>query len=159
MNEAKFWLMIEAAWETVGGLKQARAQLAAGGVPEETVDDLQMALEEVIPALRTKLGQLSAEDLLQFDRILERKLFDLDREEVHDVTDGSDDGFLYARGFIVSMGPAFYEAVNRKPSLALLDSECEEMCYLSVHVYKRKYGDFPKSDICRETGSNKAGWA
>jgi hypothetical protein len=54
------------------------------------------ALEEVIPSLLATLEQLSQNDLLAFDQILERKLFEIDRAEVQEQTDGSDDGFLYA---------------------------------------------------------------
>ncbi len=43
---------------------------------------------------------------MAFDRMLERKLplYNVDRQEIQEVTDGSDDGFLYARGFIVALG-------------------------------------------------------
>jgi hypothetical protein len=58
------------------------------------------------------------EELTSLDRVVERKLYDLDREDVHEVTDGSDDGFLYARGFIVAMGKDFYGAVLANPSVA-----------------------------------------
>jgi len=33
------------------------------------------------------------------------------------------------------------------------------MCYLPFHVYAKKFGDMPKSDISRETGFNKGGWS
>ncbi|MET8089612.1 hypothetical protein [Micromonospora sp. NPDC005220] len=50
------------------------------------------------------------------DPVVERKLHDIDREDIHEVTDGSDDGFLYARGFIVALGRAYYEAVRTRPA-------------------------------------------
>jgi hypothetical protein len=34
--------------------------------------------------------------------VLERTLYDIDRADIQAVTDGSDDGFLYARGFVVA---------------------------------------------------------
>ncbi len=101
---------------------------------------------------------LSAAELLAFDRILEKKLYEIDRAEIQEHTDGSDDGFLYARGFVVAAGKGYYDAVNAKPSIALMDFECEEMCYLSWHIHNEKFGDVPQSGISRETGSNKAGW-
>ena len=79
----------------------------------------------MVAALRTQLDRLSAADLLAFDRILERKQYDIDRQEVQEHTDGSDDGFLYARGFIVAAGRGYYDAVNADPSVALTDLECE----------------------------------
>jgi hypothetical protein len=119
---------------------------------------LMESLEEVIPTLQAQLDQLSAEELLLFDRILERKLFDIDRAEIHEYTDGSDDGFLYARGFIVAVGKGYYDAVNAKPATAMMDLECEEMCYLPWHLYHDKFGEMPASGISRESCSNKAGW-
>jgi hypothetical protein len=109
--------------------------------------------------LTTALNQLDADDLLTFDRILERKLYELDRADIHDYTDGSDDGFLYCRGFIVSIGQEYYELVKANPSRALIDIEFEELCYHPHWLYEEKYGSMPASDISREIGSNPSGWA
>jgi hypothetical protein len=160
MDDTRFWAMIETAWQAVGGKTKARQKLAAGKLSEEKGEELMEALEEVIPTLRESLGELSATELLAFDQILERKLFDIDRSEIQEHTDGSDDGFLYARGFIVAAGKEYYDAVNAKPSIAMTDLECEEMCYLSWHVHQEKFGEFPASSagISRESCSNKAGW-
>jgi hypothetical protein len=158
MEENQFWKMIESAWKSTAGKTKARAMLAQGKLSEDKAEELWEALEEVIPVLREDLDQLSADELLAFDRILERKLFEIDRAEVHEYTDGSDDGFLYARGFIVAAGRGYYDAVNADPSKAMMDQECEEMCYLSCHLYREKFGEMPPSEICRESNSNKAGW-
>ena len=158
MDESRFWAMIETAWKAVGGKLKVRQKLADGNLSEEKAEELLEVLEQVIPALRGNLNQLSAADLLAFDRILERKLYDIDRAEIQEHTDGSDDGFLYARGFIVAAGRGYYDAVNGKPSIALMNLECEEMCYLSLHIYEEKFGDLPQSGISRESHSNKAGW-
>lgn len=160
MDSQRFWKMIEDAWNAAGDHRSERKLLAAGELSEEQAYELQEALDEVIPSLKIALDKLSQEELLAFDRILEKKLYNIDREEVHEVTDGSDDGFLYARGFIVAMGKGFYEAVNKDPSKALTDFECEEMCYLSFHLYTKKFGEMPNvSEISRESGSNQSGWA
>jgi hypothetical protein len=158
MNETQFWLIIEDAWSDVGGWYQERGQLANGQLPDDNLDTLANALDEFIPALRVRLQSLSQDDLLTFDRILERKLWDIDRAEIQEITDGSNDGFLYARGFIVAAGRDFYEAVNTTPARARTDVECENMCYLSYHVYKEKFGEMPRSGISRESVSNPAGW-
>jgi Protein of unknown function (DUF4240) len=159
MDQQRFWSMIETAWGAVGGETKSRQRLAEGRLSEEGAYALEEALEEVIPALREQLVGLSAEDLLQFDRILERKLYDIDRAEIQEQTDGSDDGFLYCRGFIVALGLGYYDAVRANPAVALLDAECEEMCYLSLHLYHERFGEAPPSGISRETQSNSAGWA
>lgn len=158
MDEARFWSMIESAWKAAGGHTRARQRLAEGKLSEERAEELVDATEEMLPALREELAKLPADELLAFDRILERKLYDIDRAEIQEHTDGSDDGFLYARGFIVAAGKAYYDAVNAQPARALADLECEEMCYLSFHVYQEKYGDVPPSGICRESCCNPAGW-
>ena len=158
MTEKRFWSLIESAWEVVGGEVKARQKLAEGKLSEDKAYALAEALEEVVPALRGLLGQLPAAQLLEFDRILERKLFAIDRAEIQERTDGSDDGFLYARGFIVAAGVGYYEAVNAKPSVALFDLECEEMCSVSLLLYRDKFGDMPPSGISSASCSNKAGW-
>jgi hypothetical protein len=158
MDENRFWSMIEAAWATVGGKVASRQGLAQGKLTEEHAYALQDELEEVVPALREQLAVLSDDELLAFDRILERKLYDIDRADIHERTDGSDDGFLYCRGFIVALGRQYYDAVRANPDVAVVDAECEAMCYLSFHLYLEKFGEIPPSDICRETGSNSVGW-
>jgi hypothetical protein len=158
MDDERFWAMIESAWRTIGGQTEARRELAAGELSEDDADNLAESLEDFIPALQEQLDELSADELLAFDRMLERKLYDIDRADIHEYTDGSDDGFLYARGFIVAAGKAYYEAVSANPSVAMMDMECEEMCYLPWHMYQEKFGEVPSSDISRESCSNKAGW-
>ncbi len=158
MNDQRFWALIEQAWQSIGGKTKTRTKLAEGNLDEEKAEKLVAWLDDVIPALEKLLDELSREDLLAFDRVLERKLYDIDRMDVQEFTDGSDDGFLYARGFIVACGQAYYDAVNMDPSRALMDFECESVCYLSWHLYERKFGPSPASDISRESCSNDAGW-
>jgi hypothetical protein len=160
MDDKKFWSMIENAWKGVDGSAAPRAQLAGGELDEERAQQLvDQSLTEVVPALQAALEQLPKDELLQFDRILERKLYDIDRSEIQEHTDGSDDGFLYCRGFIVAAGEAYYDAVNKEPSRAMMDLECEDLCYLPVRVYSLKFGDMPDSGISRESASNPAGWS
>jgi hypothetical protein len=158
MGDKEFWALIEFAWQAVGGKVKDRQKLAQGKLSDEKAEALVEVLDEVITALSAQLDQLDAEELLAFDRILERKLHDIDRSDVQEYTDGSDDGFLYARGFIVAAGKGYYDAVNANPEIAISDLECEEMCYLSWHLYRDKFGEMPPSGISRETGSNEAGW-
>src|ERR1700732_837309 len=91
MNEHQFWALIEEAWQTVGGLSRERQELAQGKLPDERAESLHEALLDVVPALRDNLDRLPADDLLAFDRILERKLYDIDRSEIQEHTDGSND--------------------------------------------------------------------
>jgi hypothetical protein len=158
MDESRFWLMIEAAWNAVGGHVEARQAIAEGRDAEKHAYSLDDALRSFIAALRQQLADLPAEELLAFDRILERKLYDIDRADIHERTDGSDDGFLYCRGFIVALGRRYYEVVRDNPDLAVVDAECEQMCYVSWHLYHERFGEMPSSGISRATCSNIAGW-
>jgi hypothetical protein len=150
-NSADLWSLIENAWSKV-----APELVDVRTAPTE--DDLE-ALDDVIEVLRADFQALDKDSLLAVDRTLERALYDIDRQEVQEVTDGSDDGFLYARGFIVALGKKFYDAVNATPSKALMDAECETMCYLPWHIYEERFGEPPpRSSISRESCSNKDGW-
>jgi hypothetical protein len=131
--------------------------------PKATAADAEAASEAlgsaVVPALRKALAGLSRDELIAFDRILERKLYDLDRADVQAQTDGSDDGFLYARGYIVGLGRPYYEAVLADPKKAFTDMEEERITYLPDDVFEERFGErIPRSEISRESGSNAAGW-
>ncbi|WP_242910427.1 DUF4240 domain-containing protein [Actinomadura terrae] len=171
MNDetARLWELVEAAWAPLGPeVAQARQELARrtpepgdelyGAPPFSLVDD---ALKGFLDNLADLSRDLSSEELTALDRAVERLLFDIDRADVHAVTDGSDDGFLYARGFVVALGREYYTAVVRDPRMAILDAYCESMCYLFFHVHHERFGDFPDtgSGITRESFSNPEGWA
>jgi hypothetical protein len=160
VDENRFWAMIEAAWGAAGGKSTSRQLLAEGDASEGRAYALQDTLEEmVVPALREQLDALPAEELLAFVRILERSLYALDRADIHERTDGSDDGFLYCRGFIVGVGREYYEAVLTDADRAVIDAECGALCYLPWHLHLDKFGEVPPSGISRETQSNAEGWA
>lgn len=158
MDERSFWFLIESAWQAVGGKLEARRRLAQGRLPAQKATQLVESQSKVIAALHALLNRLPADELLMFDHILERKLYDIDRADIQEHADGSDDGFLYARGFIVAAGRGYYDAVRADPALTLTDTECEDICYLSRHLYREKFGDVPPSDISRESCSNTDGW-
>ncbi len=169
MNENRFWQLIDEAWSassdlqrfqtavhaTIGSRKERDAFLETQPVGETCIPGNELFID----SLRNALELLSQEDLLKFDRLMERKLFEIDRQDIHEFTDGSDDGFLYCRGFIVALGRKFYEAVNANPSNAFFDFECYEITYLSQELYEEKFGSMPPSDICRESFSNTGAWS
>lgn len=163
-DEARLWALVEAAWAPLGvEVNQARHTLAhRTPSPDEEphfslVDE---ALEAFLGNLAVGGEDLSSEELTSLDRAVERLLYEIDRAAIQEVTDGSDDGFLYARGFIVALGRDFYTAVARDPQMAVLDAECEAMCYFFAHLHSEMFGDFPNTGSCisRESGSNRQGW-
>jgi hypothetical protein len=149
------WDLIEEAWaEAAPELARARAKPT-----EDNLEQLDEGAEAMMEALAARLDGLDRDALLAVDRELEEALHRIDREEIQEVTDGSDDGFLYARGFIVAMGRRFFDAVDDDPSKAVCDAELEDICYLPFHMYRKKFGDPPASGISRESGSNEDGWS
>ena len=166
MTDERFWDLIEAAWAPLGAeVAAARRALTTRDLsadvwemPEISVVD--EALKAFLGNLETAARDMSADELIDLDRACERLLHDIDRADIHEVTDGSDDGFLYARGFIVAMGRDFYTAVAADPRVAILDADCESMCYFFAHVHHERFGTFPDtgSGISRESCTNRTGW-
>ncbi|MFG1915818.1 DUF4240 domain-containing protein [Micromonospora sp. NPDC048898] len=169
-DEARLWSLIEAAWAELGAEPSAlRLALVerdpADDDDRDDDDDPSHAIDAWLDAFLTRLRRLTAElsgqELTDLDRVVERKLYDIDREDIHEVTDGSDDGFLYCRGFIVALGRAFYEAVRADPAMAVSDADCEEMCYFFAHLHNERFGSWPEtgSGISRESFGNASGWS
>ncbi|MEV4343772.1 DUF4240 domain-containing protein [Actinoplanes sp. NPDC049596] len=163
-EEDRFWALIDSAWERLGPEPAALRRALIERDPEDEEFEL-YALDAWLAGFLEQLTELTAglsrTELADLDRVLERKLHDIDRADIHEVTDGSDDGFLYARGFIVALGRDFYEAVVATPALAVIDADCEEMCYFFAHLHDTRFGEWPPNDsgISRATGTNPTGWA
>ena len=117
--------------------------------------------ETLLGALAELCEDMSSAELTDLDRVVERKLYDIDRADIHAVIGGSDDGFLYARGFIVGSGREAYYAVLADPKAAPTDDdELEGLCYFFAHLHDKKFGSWPEtgSGISRESCRNAAGW-
>jgi len=165
-EEARFWSLIEDAWATqsadANAARKALAKRDDDDDDEPDIEVLEEALDGMLGSLRAVFTNedFPQKELVAMDRVLERKLYAIDTQAIQEVTDGSDDGFLYARGFIVAMGKTFYQAVLANPEVAICDAECEELCYLPAHCHEERFGVWPEtgSDISRESCSNGAGW-
>ncbi|MEV6346753.1 hypothetical protein [Actinoplanes sp. NPDC051851] len=163
VEEDRFWSLLESAWEACGPEAQRAREALVSRDPaadEDGVDALDTWIKQFLANLESLSVDLSSDELTDLDRVLERRLYDIDREEIHEFTDGSDDGFLYCRGFIVAAGRRFYDAVDAAPGMAVLDAECESMCYFFANIHHKRFGDYPDtgSGISRESGSNPTGW-
>jgi Protein of unknown function (DUF4240) len=162
-DEVRFWARVEAAWAhcSTEANRVRRALAARAPGPDTHLFAVEGALPVFVGALTDQCRELPGGELTSLDRVLDRKLYDIDRADIQAMTDGSDDGFLYARGFIVAMGRDFYDAVASDPEAAVLDAECEEMCYFFADLYRERFGEFPEtgSGISRESCSNATGWA
>jgi hypothetical protein len=161
-DESRLWAMVEAAWARRGPeVSRARHALAARAT--RSVADISIvgdALTVFLLMLTWQCRGLTGDELIGLDRVVERKLYDIDQAAIQAITGGSDDGFLYARGFTIAMGRDFYHAVACDPQIAVPGSECERMCYFFAHLHRIRFGQFPYtgSGISRESGSNPAGW-
>jgi hypothetical protein len=161
-DETRLWALVEAAWAPLGsGVRQARQELVTRHPGSRAdISILKGALPEFLDILAGCSRGLSADELTRLDRVVERKLWELDRADVHAVTGGSADGFLYSRGFVVAMGREFCDAVEGDPEMGVLYAECEEMCYFFAHLCDDQFGEFPDtgSGISREARSNLMAW-
>jgi Protein of unknown function (DUF4240) len=160
MTEQIFWKIIELAWADSPKLHNLRAKSLESN-NEELLEELSGELEEtIIENYKKRLLLLNKEDFTKFIHILEEKLFNIDHEEIHDYTDGSDDGFLYCRCFILGMGEQYYYMIAKEPSKATMDLEAESFGFSAYQIYKQKFGEeFDRNSIhCIESGSNKNGW-
>jgi hypothetical protein len=106
-DEARLWTLVEAAWTPLGpGVRQARQELVVRRPGSRAdISVVAAALPAFLDILAGRCRGLPADELTGLDRVVERKLWEVDRADVHAVTGGSDDGFLYGRGFVVAMGP------------------------------------------------------
>ncbi|MFK3979388.1 DUF4240 domain-containing protein [Micromonospora sp. NPDC050397] len=163
-EEDRFWKLVEEAWARLGpepaGLRRFLLDRDPNSSETGELYAIDAWLAPFLATLREECGGLSAAELVALDRVVERKLYDIDRADIHEVTDGSNDGFLYARGFIVAMGREFYEAVQANPAVAVLDADCEEFCYFFAHLHLERFDTWPDtgSGISRESVTNPLGW-
>ena len=158
MEEHSFWLLIEKAWEVLPELDSRRKAAL-----ENNIEKL-ASLENQSASVSNKLYEIlyaeNQESIIQFIYRLEEKLFKIDREEIHEVLDGSEDFFLYNRGFIVGMGKNYYEMVDKEPEKAVPDVAFPELCFVGYKVNKDKFGEeFERGQYHNiETFSYSEGW-
>lgn len=160
MTEQKFWEIIESSWADSPKLDKKRAK-ALKSNDEELLQELSEELEDTIcENYNKRLLMLDKDDFTKFIHILEERLYNIDREEIHEYTDGSDDGFLYCRCFILGMGEQYYNMVDKNPSKAIMDLEAELFGVSAYGIYEEKFGEeFDRNTIhCIETCSNENYW-
>lgn len=159
MEEKKFWDLIENAWER-SGCNDVR-QKALENRDEAALEALSQFIEtELIAYYQIELQKLDKNDFIAYIHILEQKLYQIDRAEIHEYTDGSDDGFLYCRCFIVAMGKQYYDMVDKNPTKAIYDLSAERFGFEAYMSYEKKFSEeFERNSIhCIESASNIEGW-
>ncbi|MBX9569495.1 MAG: hypothetical protein K2X77_11400 [Candidatus Obscuribacterales bacterium] len=160
MNEERFWAMVEHAWSQVAPeVQTARQKLLSGKVTDADVKHLHQALDPVLIAYEDQIDYLSKQELIDLDRIVERKLYDIDRADVHRHHGGPIERFIFARSFMVLAGKDYYDAVNNNAERVVPKLESEGMSQSARVYYFHKHDEeMPASDISRDTRSNQSGW-
>ncbi|RFS24980.1 DUF4240 domain-containing protein [Chitinophaga silvatica] len=161
MNEFQFWQIIEDAWAASPALLEKRNEVLRtndAAIIEDLTGEVYGTITNNIHDILLKLNR---EELIQFNLVMEQKLFQIDRKEIQEYTDGSNDGFLYCRCFIVGMGKDYYEMIDQNPSAATYDAEAEIVGFIGYMVYQELFNEeFERYTIHSiESCSNPEGWA
>ncbi|APU09080.1 DUF4240 domain-containing protein [Cellulophaga lytica] len=159
MEEEQFWKIIEQSWEDSPQIKKLRDEAKDN---EASLEQLSYKLEEDITENYIKrLSKLGKEELTEFIHFLEERIYHIDRKEIHTYTDGSDDGFLYCRCFILGMGKDYYNSIDNNPSKAKFDIEAEGFGFSAYQVYEELFNEeFDRySSHSMESCSNSNGWS
>lgn len=160
MTVQNFWEIIELSWAESPRLYKARAK-ALKTNDGELLEELSQELEDtILENYQKRLLSLDKDDFTKFIHILEKSLYKIDREEIQEHTDGSDDGFLYCRCFILGMGEEYYNMIDKDPSKAAMGLEAELFGFSAYNVYEEKFGEeFDQYSIHSiESCSNHKGW-
>ena len=161
MNLQQFWNIIEDTWKDVPALYEMRNS-AIQENDEELIEAANSEIQDGVfmENLEGRLANLDKADLADYIRHLEERMYHLDRKEIQKYTDGSDDGFLYCRCFIVAMGEAYYNMIDKDPSKAAMDMEAEGFGFIAYGIYEDKFDeDFDRYKFhSMESGSNAAQW-
>ncbi|MBW8686640.1 DUF4240 domain-containing protein [Chitinophaga rhizophila] len=160
MNATRFWEIIETAWTTDRDLFNLRETALTTNDPALIRYLGNIVSTEITDHIRQQLIYLDDRELTKFNHVMEEKLFHIDREEIHERTGGTDDGFLYRRCFIVGMGQTYYDMVDENPSVATTDVAAGDVGFVGYGVYEDKFGEtFERYCLhCIESGSNSRGW-
>ncbi|RAJ83475.1 uncharacterized protein DUF4240 [Chitinophaga dinghuensis] len=140
MDEQQFWALIDASWKDIPGADKMRQTGIRTNEPELIFELSELLSVEIASCIKTRLLDLEKADLVRFIRILEAKLHQINREEIHFYTDGSDEGFLYCRAFIVGMGEAYFNLIDRHPAYATCDAEAEIISFIGYAAYSDNFG-------------------
>ena len=124
--------------------------------------------DAAVQPLQYALSALPEQKLADFGEVLSQKLYALDGKTYAQnagESGDSDDGFLYARCYVVAKGQKFYESVLADPRKMVksIDQWCEAL--LSVHwnawadLTGNDASDWPfAASVSYESGSNETLW-
>ena len=160
MNATKFWEMIELAWRADQDAFNLRERALATQSEMLFRTLARIISGSIIANITKQLMALEQNELTKFIHVLEDKLFHIDREDIHEYTGGSDEGFLFSRCFIVGMGEIYYNRIDNNPSMATMYATVGALSSVAYEVYEYRFGEhFERNSIhCIESGSNSRCW-
>jgi hypothetical protein len=160
MTESLFWEIIESAWQKSSLIEKRRVKALRNNDPELLAGLSEDLFGAVLNNYNKRIVLLDKAGLAAFIHLFEEKLYDLDRAEIHEFAEGSDEDFLYARCFMVAMGEAYYNKIDRDPSMAMPGLEAETFGFSAYDVYKFKFkAEFERNTKHNtETRSNSDAW-
>jgi hypothetical protein len=128
-------------------------------------DALAVDEEEAVEPVIEALSELDPAEMASFEEHLARNLYALDGRRYADQAGESresDDGFLYARCFVVAQGEAHFRRVLAEPALMpkSMDHWCEALLGVASAAHERVTGEPAEFEttVSYETGSNGSQW-
>ncbi|MCS3746994.1 hypothetical protein FHY18_002590 [Xanthomonas arboricola] len=125
--------------------------------------------DRALAALTSALTAMEAASIEAFHEHLSQHLFAIDGEKyAENASDSgqSDDGFLYARCYVVARGEEYYFRVKRNPieMQRSADQWYESLLYVAPNAWAAASGSDPsewefESTVSYESGSNPDLWA
>ncbi len=130
----------------------------------------QAALEEgdeegALAALIARLSSLPEQEIFAFEENMAQSLYALDTRRHAVQSDGSDEGFLACRCYVVARGKAYFEGVlaesGKMPKAD--DAGCESLLYVASGAWALATGNNEddwafNASVNFETGSNASQW-
>jgi hypothetical protein len=133
-----------------------------------TEDGFWMLMEAAKPVngvakLVQLLSGMEIPSIVEFGEWLAYKMYCLDGEKYASnagPAGSSDDGFLYARCYVVACGKKVYDDIRKNPRKFPRDADCEDLLEAVPRAYKMKTGRELDLQFAYdyETGSNDRGW-
>ncbi len=156
-----FWELIESAWSEHPALLKKRDKAIADGNRKALValaDDIE---DTILDDYQDSLYELERDELTAFIQHLEERLYNIDREAIMDAAGSSEEGFVYARCYIVAMGRRYYGLVEGDPSKAVPDAEAEGFGFTAYSIYADRFDEEFKRNSKHSIAarSNKAAWS
>jgi hypothetical protein len=125
--------------------------------------------DAAVKPLQQELMRKSESELFEFEEQLSQQLFAIDGEifaKNAGESGGSDDGFLYARCYVIAKGKEFYEAVKTDPTK--MPQSIHQWCEALLYSHREVWAKLMKSDpsewpfsasVSYETASNPDLWS